>query len=68
MLTLEIMFSCNQNVNGGKKRVHLRLLVFVRVEVSFISDLAQQFKGVDPRAARAIPKCWTHKDLGSSVF
>lgn len=68
MLTLEIMFSCNQNVNGEKKRVHLRLLVFVSVELSFISDLAQQFKGVDPRAARAISKCWTQKDLGSSVF
>lgn len=52
----------------GKKKVHWRVLVFVSVELSLIFGFALQFKDVDLRAAKDISKCWTHKDLGSSVF
>lgn len=56
MLTLEIMLFCNQNVNGGEKKVHLRLFVFVHMALSFVFSLAPQFKGVDQRAVKDISK------------
>lgn len=40
---------------GGKK-VRLRLFVFVNMELSFIFSLALQFKGVDQKAVKDIPK------------
>lgn len=55
MLTLEIMPFCNQNVNG-KKKVHLRLFVFVNMELPFIFSLALQFKGLDQRAVKDVSK------------